>query len=74
MLDSNLLKKLVVELCGIGTGSPGYVRNLINTKRLDGTDVNNENNTKFWCVCGACIEMPTIEEKKCCGPPSCITS
>ena len=63
MLDSNLLKKLAMELAGIGIGSPDYVRNLITITTEDDTDVSNENASQFWCVCGACTEMPTTEEK-----------
>ena len=74
MLDSNLLKKLVVELVGIGAGSPDYVRNLITIITEDDTDVNNENASQFWCLCGVCIEMPYIEENKCYGRSSCIRS
>ena len=73
-LDSNLLKKLVVELAGIGTGSPDYVRNFITIIAEDDADVNNKIASQFCCVCGVCIEMSTIEEKKCCGRSSCITS
>ena len=74
MLDSNLLKKLVVENVGIGAGSPDYVRSLITIINEDDTDVNNDNASQFWCLCGVCIEVPTIEGKKCCGRPTCITS
>ena len=73
-MDSNLLKKLVVEVSGIGAGSPDYVRNLITIINEDDTDVNNENASQFWCVCGVCIEMPTTEENKYCERASCITS
>ena len=68
MLDSNLLQKLVVENAGIGAGSPTIIIN------EDDTDVNNNNASQFWCLCGVCTEVPTIEEKKCCGRPSYITS
>ena len=74
LLDSNLLKKLVVKRSAIGAGSPDYVRNLSNIITEDGTYVNNENTSQFWCVCGVSTEMPMIQEKKCCGRSSCIVS
>ena len=70
MLESNLLKKLVVELAGTDADSPDYVRNLIPVITEDNTDVNKENVSQSWCVCAVCIEMPTTEEKKCCGQSS----
>ena len=42
-MDSNLLKKLVVELSTIGAGSPDYVRNLITIISEDDTDAINKN-------------------------------
>ena len=63
LLDSNLLKRLVVKRSAIGVGSTDYVRNLINTITEDVTYVNNENASQFWCVCGVSIEMPMIQEK-----------
>ena len=50
----------MVEIAGIGAGNWDYARNLITIITEEDTDVNNENVSQFWCVCGVCIEIPTM--------------
>ena len=63
-----------MQLAGIGSVSPDYVRNLITLITEDDTDVSEENASQPWFVCGVCIEMLTIDERKCYGRSSCIVS
>ena len=32
------------------------------------------NNTRSWCVCGVCKEMPDEQENVCCRKRTCVTS
>ena len=74
-MDVEILQKLVIELSGIGAGSPEYIENLIKVISSDPEEPRNEEGGNHpWCVCSVCTEMLTPEENKCCGRRHCVTS
>eukprot|EP00112_Aurelia_sp_Birch-Aquarium-sp1_P022818 Seg6569.1 transcript_id=Seg6569.1/GoldUCD/mRNA.D3Y31 product="hypothetical protein" protein_id=Seg6569.1/GoldUCD/D3Y31 len=75
-LSRDVLEKLVLQLSANGNGSVENIKDVLKY-------IEDDNSTEEpaqgldqlpWCKCGACREMPTEKERKCCDRKTCVTS
>jgi len=75
-LDEEQRRRLLVPVLNNGRGSLDYARRLLENDEDPGDDPQPypTNNGPRWCICHNCINMPTLDENKCCQRRECITS
>lgn len=69
-----MLENLVVELSSSGSGSVSHLQDLVKVIQGEPASPTPENPELAWCICNVCVQMPSAEERKCCGKVRCLSS
>ena len=69
------LVNIIIETNNQGNGSLDYIKYIYMAVSMStGPPVEENNVSSPWCVCKRCVDMPTLEENKCCGRKLCVTA